>query len=142
MGALDEVRCYLKIEDKDGNDVTYDSTRASYEWVSEHRTLYSYEKSYYLSGGMAMHLGLPKGKYKLTFYTPVEKQNGYVLPSRNAKEKQHEWVSNEYFLDTENRPKIIFVTPTANENGFYNGGWRITNTAPSFYKFTKPYIQY
>ncbi|WP_177206240.1 hypothetical protein [Treponema bryantii] len=33
---------------------------------------------------------------------------------------------NSFFeYNTENPTKVIFVTPTRNDNGFYNGGWII-----------------
>ena len=141
--ALDTVCCFLTVTDMDGNDVTYSKAKAGYEWVTSNLTaksvpkVYFYEKSFYLSGGMAMHITLEPGKYILTFSTPVDKQNNFSLPANNA--DVHDWMSNEYFLDTENAPRVIFVSPTANENGFYNGGWHISYRAPEYFKWTKPF---
>ena len=42
------------------------------------------------------------------------------------------------YNSTENPAKVIFVSPTANENGFYDGGWHIDHKAPKFFRFTKP----
>ena len=88
---LNEIRCFLKIEDDKGNDVTYDSSicTATYEWINWRSdltyitkidatyftsifqrpyqgTVKNYQHTYYLSGGMATHLNLKKGKYKIT----------------------------------------------------------------------------
>lgn len=133
---INETRCYLKLEDAEtGEDVTYTKARANYSWMSEPKKGIPYERSYYLCGGMAMHLLLQKGKYKMSFYTPKDKVFGEGLSdellSRN-------WNSNVFLYDTENPAKVIFVSPTATENGFYNGGWHIDYKAPEFFKFTKP----
>ena len=45
--------------------------------------------------------------------------------------------SNTFYYDTNNPTKVIFVMPTADENGFYDGGWYIDYKAPKFFKFTK-----
>lgn len=129
---INEVRCWLKIEDMNGNDVTYTAARATYEWVSIPDRVNQYEKTYYLTGGMAMHLhNIKPGKYKFTFTTPADKQ--YPFPNENR-----EWKSNEFIYNTENPAKVIFVYPTVGESGFYNGGWIISGYAPEFFKFTKP----
>lgn len=145
---LNDVRCWLKIENEAGEDVTYTAATAKYEWVNGDRAktytsvpdfssvfnpnlfspLYSYQRSYYLSGGMAMHLNLKSGKYKFTVYTPVDKQN--LLECEN----KGQWNSNIFYYDTQNPAKVIFVSPTFNENGFFNGGWKIDSKAPYFKK--------
>lgn len=133
---INETRCYLKLEDADtGEDVTYTKAKANYSWISEPKKGIPYERSYYLCGGMAMHLLLKKGRYKISFYTPKEKVFGQGF-SRELLEK--DWNSNAFLYDTENPAKVIFVSPAANENGFYNGGWHIDYKAPKFFKFTKP----
>lgn len=129
------VRCWLKIEDMDGNDVTYTAAKATYEWTSIPDRINYYQKSWWLEGGVAMHLNLKKGRYRFSVNTPPEKQ--YPYPSRN----RSEWTSNQFIYDTENPAKVIFVYPTADDNGFYNGGWIISSKAPEFYKFTKPNMQ-
>lgn len=150
-GELNTVRCWVKLEDQDGNDVTYTAVRsAKYEWVNGDRPLYTsqpgfssifdrnvtsflynYRRSYYLDGGMAMHLNIKPGKYKITVYTPADKTNMFECENRG------QWESNVFEYDTENPAKVIFVCPTANENGFYNGGWWIDYKAPKFFKHTQ-----
>ncbi|WP_407398958.1 hypothetical protein [Treponema sp.] len=129
---MNEVRCWLKIEDMDGNDVTYTATKAHYIWISNPKQLYQYERTYYLSGGMAMYLhSIKPGRYRFTVCTPADKQ--YPYPNANR-----DWTSNEFIYDTNNPAKVIFVFPTADDNGFYDGGWTISGKAPKFFKFTKP----
>ncbi len=82
-----------------------------------------------------MHLFIDPGRYIFTFSTPPDKQ--YPYPSTN----RSEWKSNQFVYDTTNPAKVIFVYPTANDNGFYNGGWEISGRAPKFWQFTKPKMQ-
>ena len=82
-----------------------------------------------------MHLLLKKGSYKISFYTPKEKISAQGLSKELLKK---DWNSNTFLYDTENPAKVIFVSPTANENGFYDGGWHIDHKAPKFFRFTKP----
>lgn len=139
-GTLNDIRCFLKLEDENGNDVTYTACTATYEWVTENmwpnpgvtdfasvfkkdtRQYINYKKTYFLSGAMAMHLVLKPGKYKISLYTPVDQQNNFVYP---AEEKPFEWKSNIFEYDTANPTNVLFVKPTTNDNGFYNGGWKI-----------------
>lgn len=127
-GNMNYIRCFLRLQDEQGNDVTYTSCKATYEWVSIPNVVNQYKKSYYLSGGMAMHLSLKKGKYKISLYTPVDQQANFTYP--NAAATPFEWQSNTFFYNTENPTKVIFVTATRDENGFYNGGWIIDYRAP------------
>lgn len=129
---MNMVKCYLKIEDFEGNDVTYSAVKATYELVEDKDKIHPYEKTYYLLGGMAMHLNIKKGRYKITVFTPADKQYPF------NDERKITWTSNEFIYDTENPAKVIFVYPTANDNGFYNGGWVISGKAPEFFKVTKP----
>ena len=142
-GNMNNIRCYLKIEDMEGNDVTFTKAKATYYYANNvvrdpkahtrqfgsifhhdgPRTVFNYKKKYFLEGGLVMYLLLEKGKYKISVSTP-----------------EKGWTSNIFEYDTENPAKVIFVSPTANENGFYNGGWYIDYKAPSYYKFTKPKI--
>ena len=66
-----------------------------------------------------MHLKLKKGKYKISFYTPINKQNNWTYPKSDTKPFQ--WESNVFEYNTENPIKVIFLVPTANDNGIYNG---------------------
>ncbi|MCR4734381.1 MAG: hypothetical protein K5829_05205 [Treponema sp.] len=152
--GLNDIRCWIKLEDfESGEDVTYTKAKANYEFVADRKKAavrdtssisamfkytgqapsYNYKKTYYLSGGMAMHLLLQAGKYKITFYTP--KDHAMYFPTSN----KGDWTSNEFIYDTENPAKVIFLSPTANDNGFYNGGWHIDYKAPKFWKVTKGY---
>lgn len=123
IGVLNDIRCFLRLEDEHGNDVTYTAATATYEWVSIPDRANNYKKKYYLSGGMAMHLKLKKGRYKISLYTPVDQQNNFIYAEADTKPFQ--WESNVFEYNTENPTKVIFVTPTRNDNGFYNGGWII-----------------
>ncbi len=131
---MNQVRCWLKAEDENGNDITFTKIKATYQWVTIPDTKYNYKNKYFLEGGMAMHLNLQPGKYKFSVYTPMDKHYPYYLNEKK------DWTSNIFIYDTENPLKVIFVYPTASENGFYNGGWVISSKAPDFYKVTKPKI--
>lgn len=130
VGVLNDIRCFLRLEDEEGNDVTYTTTTvtASYEWMSNPDIIRNYKHTYFLSGGMAMHLKLKKGRYKISLYTPVDQQNNFTYAEADAKPFQ--WESNVFEYNTENPTKVIFVSPTRNDNGFYNGGWIIDYRAP------------
>ena len=123
VGVLNDIRCFLRLQDEEGNDVTYTACTATYEWMSTPDIIRNYKKTYFLSGGMAMHLKLKKGRYKISLYTPKDQQNNFTYSEAGAKPFQ--WESNIFEYDTENPAKVIFVTPTRNDNGFYNGGWII-----------------
>lgn len=150
-GTLNEIRCYLKLENEKGEDVTYTACKATYEWVGythpdpkkQNRTLdqtfrepkiptYNYKTKYYLSGGMAMHLNIKKGKYKITVYTPAEEQTDFIYP--DVETSPFLWESNTFEYNTENPAKVIFVSPLSNENGFYCGGWKINHKAPKYHE--------
>lgn len=145
-GELNDVPCYLKLHDFEGNDVINSACTAKYEWISNHYdlkksenltqifaenknpVLYDYKKNYFLRGSMAMHLNLKKGKYKISFYTPADKQYNFSYSQEGT--KPFEWQSNIFEYDTENPAKVIFVSPITNENGFYSGGWQIQYKSP------------
>ena len=136
-GDLNYVRCWIKLTDAEsGEDVTYTKAKATYEWASIPDRINYYQKTYYLDSGMAAHFNLQKGKYIITVYTPKDKA-GYFT-SQNPCGNEDDWISNEFYYDTENPTKVIFVIPTADDNGFYNGGWYIDYKAPGYFKFTKP----
>lgn len=127
-GDLNTVRCWIKITDMDDNDVTYTDVKATYEWVDIPDVVNYYKNTYFLSGGMTMHLNIKPGKYKISVYTPPEKQDCFECSNKGT------WLSNTFFYDTDNPAKVIFVTPTANDNGFYDGGWWIDYKAPKYVK--------
>lgn len=145
IGQMNDVRCWLKLEDfETGEDVTYTKATAKYEWIPDTKiadkknpqsftsifkpdvisTFYNYKKTYFLSGGMAMHLNIKPGKYKISVYTPKDKTNLYPCSNKE------DWVSNQFIYDTNNPTNVIFVSGTHDDNGFYNGGWFIDYKAP------------
>ena len=135
---INEVRCFLKIEDEYGNDVTKDCIRRiTYEWISNPRIQYNYKRNYYLSGGMAMHINIKPGIYNISFYSD-EKDYEFV---EYDFENKGRWESNVFHYNTDNPTKVIWIYPTANDNGFYNGGWVINYKAPEYFKFTKPLME-
>ena len=151
-GTMNNIRCWLKLEDENGNDVTYSKCKATYYYAnnvvkdkkaetmqfgsifhrSAPRQVFEYQKTYFLEGGLVMYLLLQPGKYKISVYTPKDQQ--YLAKIEN----KNEWTSNVFEYDTENPAKVLFVSPTANDNGFYNGGWHIDFKAPKYFKFTTP----
>lgn len=137
--AINTVRCYIRITDESGNDVTAEETRASYAWITDPadrppKDLHPYAGRYYLEGGIAAHIGFRKqGRYTITVYTPADEQQ--LSPAANGKE----WVSNTFTYRTDSTLKVLFVSPTADDNGFYDGGWYLSHRAPKFYKVTKPH---
>lgn len=151
-GTMNNIRCWLKLEDENGDDVTYSKCKATYYYAnnvvkdkkaetmqfgsifhrSAPRQVFEYQKTYFLEGGLVMYLLLQPGKYKISVYTPKDQQ--YLAKIEN----KNEWTSNVFEYDTENPAKVLFVSPTANDNGFYNVGWHIDFKAPKYFKFTKP----
>lgn len=135
---LNDIRSYVKITDEEGNDAFEvgengaPKAKAFYEWVSEPGVYYGYQRKPYLRGGMALHLNLKKGKYKISVYTPEEDLEYFEGNAKGA------WVSDEFLYDTENPLKVIFVYPDADENGFYSGKWYVSWKAPKWWKFTRP----
>lgn len=153
--GMNDIRCFLKIEDAETKeDVTATAAKIGYQYVvdvpegkqTDPRSiasifnepeipLYTYKKTPFLSGGMAMYLYIKKGKYNFTFTTPKDKT--YDFPCDNTED----WESNTFYYDTSNPTNVIFVFPEANDNGFYTGSWYIDYKAPKFYKFTKPKLK-
>ena len=129
---LNTVRSYVRIQDMDGNDVIGTKAKAFYEWTCDKGKYYGYKKNPYLIGGMAMHLNLKKGKYRISVFTPESELEFF------EGEAKGEWKSEAFIYDTENPLKVIFVYPGANENGFYNGTWYVSYKAPLWHKFTRP----
>lgn len=131
-GDMNDVRCWLKFEDENGNDATEKLVKTEYEWASIPGKKHKYRRNCFLSGGMAAHLNIKGGKYRISVYTPKDRQYPYNFEEKDI------WMSNTFLYDTENPAKVIFVVPTANENGFYDGGWFIDYKCPEWFKFTKP----
>ena len=129
------IRCYVKITDENGNDVSKTKVKATYEWASIPNVVNRYKNLLYLDGGMAMHLNLTPGKYHFSVYTPIDKQAGFECTKSIAGKFQ--WESNTFEYDTENPAKVIFVTPVMDDNGFFNGSWWIDHKAPRFFKWSE-----
>ncbi|MBR0032871.1 MAG: hypothetical protein IJP61_11400 [Treponema sp.] len=145
--TINEVRCWIQLVDENGNDVTYTKARAAYAWMDRPNELHWYEKSFYVSGGMACHLYLDSKngeKYKIRVYTPKNHVQDFPIPEK----LQTDWRSNEFEYDCAkvknsaegkyNPLKVIFVSPVANDNGFYEPEWHIDYKAPKFWRMTKP----
>ena len=143
------VRCWIKIQDEDGNDVTQTVARASYAYMDRPNVRFWYQKSFYLDGGMACHLYLNRGKYKISVFTPKNQVEGFPI----AKRLQTDWDSTVFEYDSSkiensvdknaNILHVIFVSPCADENWFYVPRWNIDYKAPTFLRdreprFTKP----
>jgi hypothetical protein len=129
---INEIPCYIKFEDAiTKEDVTFSKIKANYSWASNPKDGYNYKKSYYLYGGMIMHCLLKPGQYNITTFTPKDKLFNAEI------ENKEDWNSNTFYYNTENPTKVIFISPTVDENGFYNGNWYIDYKAPEFWKFTK-----
>lgn len=132
FGAMNDVPCMLSVTDEDGNDASDKIISISFSWYYEMQWLHRHYNGC-MTGGTVIHLHMKSGVYHITVHTPPESQNNLVPDNRN------EWTSNTFVFNTENQPHVIFVSPTANQNGFYTGGWHIDYRAPKFYKYTKPY---
>lgn len=155
--GLNDVRCWVKILDAETKEeVTYSKISATYEWVSLTKKIHAdrselwgmlaphntavawpYQRTYYLSGGMAMHLRLPEGKYLISVSTPADQRGFFEFETEN----KGTWNSNEYYYDTDYPATVLFVTPTANDNGFYNGGWVVSFEAPKWFKAAIPIME-
>ena len=133
------VRCYVKITDENGKDVSKTKIKATYEYSTIPNVVNRYKNLLYLDGGMAMHLNLRPGKYRFSVYTPIERHRGFDV-TKGIK-NQGQWESNVFEYDTENPAKVIFVTPVVNDNGFYAGQWWIDYKAPRFFKWSEGKIQ-
>lgn len=130
---LNDIRCWMTVRDAEtGEDVTYTKLKAAYAWISTPKITHKYQRRYYLSGGMCMHINIRPGRYIFSFKTEPKDVFNFEC------ENKGDWISNEFYYDTENPAKVIWVIPTANENGFYNGGWVISAHAPEYWKLTKP----
>ena len=184
-GALNTIPCLLRVTDLDGNDASAQIAHLSYNWYYElplpnwsrqPKTLNRYFNGCF-TGGVVLHLLMKPGKYLISVYTPVDKQQDYAIAENHASTAEsagtaaeastsatvgnvptadasgrragaavisdvdtapREWRSNTFAYDTAHKPRVIFVSPTANDNGFFNGGWHIDYKAPQFYQYTKP----
>lgn len=137
---LNTVPCLIRVTDLDGNDASAAVTHLSYNWYYELRHLDwrgepKRQNTYFngcFTGGVVVHLLTKPGIYRISVYTPAAYQQGLGDGERT-------WESNAFTYDTRNKPNVIFVSPTANDNGFFSGGWHIDHRAPRFWQYTKPY---
>lgn len=138
-GDLNDVPCLLRITDMEGNDASDCITALSHSWYYDTHLNFWQTKTlchvYWegcFTGGSIVHLGLKEGKYKIFVYTPVEKQADYASLTSQS------WESNEFVYNTRSKElKVIFVSPVADDSGFFSGSWHIDYRAPKFYKWTK-----
>ena len=147
-GALNTIPCLIRVTDEDGADASDRIRHISYNWYYEMplpnwsrqpKMLNRYFNGCF-TGGVVVHLLMQPGRYLISVTTPVEKQQDYVIAERHSDAAvPRAWVSNTFLYDTAHRPNVVFVSPTANDNGFFNGGWHIDYRAPRYYRFTKPY---
>ncbi len=135
-GALNTVPCLLRIADAEGNDATDCIRDISFSWYYDMQHDHKWTHRYYrgcFTGGTIIHLDMKPGVYRISVYTPADMQDIYGEQDGEA------WQSNEFVYDTSAPAlKVIFVSPTADDNGFYNGGWHVSHRAPSYYLYTKP----
>ena len=133
-GDINDVRCYLVLEDaQTGEIVTKTALRkASYQYTSDLNTAYFYQRDPYLCGDMMMILNIKPGKYWISLWTPKDKAAFLENPK-----PRRDWNSNRLYYNTDNPIKALFVRPTKNDNGFYDGSWEISTKAPQFWKWTK-----
>ncbi|WP_191016132.1 hypothetical protein [Treponema zioleckii] len=147
---INEVRCWIKIEDENGKDVTYTQAKASYAYIDQPKKLKWYQKSFYLDGGMICHLYLNTNhgeKYKISVYTPKDHVENFPV----AENLRTDWDSTVFEYDSSkiensvdknyNPLFVIFVSPFANDNGFYLPKWKLDFKAPKYFKFTRPTMQ-
>lgn len=125
---INEKPCYLSfIDSKTNEEVSFTKIKANYSWIDKPKKAYSYKRSYYLYGGMIMHLNLKEGIYKIAIKNP----------EYNNDKTQNQFISNIFEYNTKNPTKVLFLIPEVNENGFYTEKWIISYKAPKYYKFTK-----
>ena len=154
-GALNAIPCLVRVTDLDGNDASARITHISYNWYYElplpnwsqqPKTLHRYFNGCF-TGGAVVHLLMQPGTYLISVYTPQSLQQDYAPAENHADAAAtadaaapRDWTSNTFRYDTAHQPRVIFVSPTANDNGFFNGGWHLDYKAPRFYKHTKPHM--
>lgn len=133
FGDMNDIPCYLRITDMDGNDATDCIKGISHSWYYDVRLLHRYYEGC-LTGGSVVHLSMKEGTYKIYVYTPKDKQSEYD-------DLTGDWKSNEFIYKVGSPAlNVIFISPTADDNGFYNGGWHVDYKAPKYFKYTKPYL--
>ena len=135
-GAMNVIPCVLKVTDTEGNDAWESVLRLDYSWYYDMRNRRKWTHRYWrgcFTGGTILHLELKPGTYLISVSTPVDLQQGFVA------EHEGEWTSNTFVYNTESRElKVIFVSPGADANGWYDGSWHVDYRAPQFYIWTKP----
>ncbi len=140
FGNMNIVPCMIRVTDMDGNDASSSIISISYSWYYEinkkkGKWLHRYWNGCF-TGGTVVHLDMKSGSYKISVYTPVKDQSEYASLTRQ------DWISNEFVYKTGSPAlNVIFVSPVANDNGFYTGAWHIDYRAPKFYIYTKPKME-
>ncbi|MBO4320593.1 MAG: hypothetical protein J5857_09010 [Treponema sp.] len=136
FGSMDDIPCLLRICDMDGNDAWDKIIHLDYSWYYDMQTDPHWTHKYYkgcFTGGAVIHLTMQEGTYRISVYTPPENQFGSNVSNTS------QWESNEFIYKTGSPAlKVIFVSPVANQNGFYTGAWYIDYRAPKYFKWAKP----
>ena len=139
FGEMNDVPCMIRVTDMEGNDASASIKSISYSWYYEINNGKMWLHRYWngcFAGGTVVHLVMKEGTYKISVYTPVKNQAEYSSLTKK------EWASNEFVYKTgEPALNVLFVSPVANDNGFYSGAWHIDYKAPKFYIYTKPLIK-
>lgn len=160
FGALNTIPCLIRVTDQAGNDASDRISHLSYNWYYEiplpnwsrqPESLNRYFNGCF-TGGVVVHLLMQPGIYEISVYTPVDKQQDYKIAqvhtsgsaateTESTEAAPREWTSNTFTYNTAHKPNVIFISPVANENGFFCGSWHIDYKAPRFFKYTKPLMQ-
>ncbi len=132
FGDMNEIPCIMHVYDMDGNDASDCITGISFSWYYDIRLLHRYYDGCF-TGGSVIHLSMKEGRYRISFSTPMEMQGEYADLTGKS------WTSNDFIYNTKSPAlKVIFVSPTGDDNSFYTGGWYVDYRAPKFFKYTKP----
>lgn len=153
-GELNTKPCKLIVRDADGNDASDKIRHISYSWYYElprpafsaqPKKLHTYFNGCF-SGGVVVHLIMEPGVYRISVQAAESASADESAAAESAAaDKGNEWTSNEFLYDStapfpEGKPRVIWVVPCANDNGFFNGSWRVEAKSPEFYKYTKPHM--
>ena len=136
FGNMNTIPCLLKVTDLQGNDASSSIISLSFSWYYDMRWNHRYFNGCF-TGGTVVHLNMKAGTYKISVYTPLSMQDSYAGVVGDG-----DWLSDDFIYKVGSPAlKVIFVSPVANDNGFYVGKWHIDYKAPKFYKYTKPLRQ-
>lgn len=156
-GSLNAIPCLFRITDESGADASARIRHISYNWYyelprpafsSQPKKLHKYFNGCF-SGGAVVHLIMEPGVYRISVYTPASLQQGYHdehAELHRVSAEPFEWTSDEFVYDSRapfpaGKPRVIWVSPCADDNCFFNGRWHIGAKSPAFYQSTKPRME-